>query len=274
MKTKPIIGINADFRPASSEHIALTWIQTGYHDQITGAKTDKSPGGIPLIIPPLADDKDLQQCLDQMDGIVLGGCALDLDPRRLGLDKHPATKPMPTRREDFDRRLCKLAVEMQLPILAIGAGMQTLNVVCGGTLFQHIPEDIPRAFQHRDPVERTLRHIINIVPGTRMDVMYGPGEIRVNSDHHMCVDQLAPLFKVSATAPDGVIEAFESTDEDWFCVGVQWHPQSDTASALDMQAFEIFLEACVDRQAGVGTGAAPVILPFPQKATRKVAASA
>ena len=243
MKTKPIIGINADFRPASSEHIALTWIQTGYHDQITGAKTDKSPGGIPLIIPPLADDKDLQQCLNQMDGIVLGGCALDLDPRRLGLDKHPATKPMPTRREDFDRRLCKMAVEMQLPILAIGAGMQTLNVVCGGTLFQHIPEDIPRAFQHRDPVERTLRHIINIVPGTRMDVMYGPGEIRVNSDHHMCVDQLAPLFKVSATAPDGVIEAFESADDDWFCVGVQWHPQSDTASALDMQAFEIFLEA-------------------------------
>ena len=127
MNTKPIIGINADFRPASNEHIALTWIQTGYYDQITGAKTDKSPGGIPLIIPPLADDKDLQQCLGQLDGIVLGGCSLDLDPRRLGLDKHPAAKPMPTRREDFDRRLCKLAVEMRLPILAIGAGMQTVS---------------------------------------------------------------------------------------------------------------------------------------------------
>ena len=121
-----------------------------------------------------------------------------------------------------------------LPILAIGAGMQTVNVVCGGTLFQHIPEDFPKAIQHRDHVERTLRHIINIVPGTRMDVMYGPGEIRVNSDHHMCVDQLAPLFKVSATAPDGVIEAYESVDDDWFCVGVQWHPESDTAAALDI----------------------------------------
>ena len=274
MSSKPVIGINADFRPASSEHIALTWIQSGYYDQVTGAKTAKSPGGIPMVIPPLADDDDLRQCLKQMDGIVLGGCTLDLDPRRLGLDKHPATKPMPTRREDFDRRLCKMAVEMKLPILAIGAGMQTLNVVCGGTLFQHIPEDISRALQHRDQVERTLRHIINIVPGTRMDAMYGPGEIRVNSDHHMSVDQLAPMFKVSAAATDGVVEAFESTDEDWFCVGVQWHPQSETASALDMQVFEIFLEACVDRRAGVNSSSAPVILPFPQKASRKVAASA
>ncbi len=273
MSTKPIIGINADFRPASNEHIALTWIQTGYYDQITGAKTDKSPGGIPLIIPPLADDKDLQQCLSGLDGIVLGGCSLDLDPRRLGLDKHPAAKPMPTRREDFDRRLCKLAVEMKLPILAIGAGMQTVNVVCGGTLFQHIPEDIPRAFQHRDQVERTLRHIINIVPGTRIDKMYGPGEIRVNSDHHMCVDQLAPRFKVSATAPDGVVEAFESIEEDWFCVGVQWHPESETAAALDMQVFEIFLESCIDRRSGISTSTAPIILQFPQQKTAKKVAA-
>ena len=274
MSSKPVIGVNADFRPASNEHIALSWIQSGYYDQVSGAKTAKSPGGIPMIIPPLADDDDLRQCLKQMDGVVLGGCTLDLDPRRLGLDKHPATKPMPTRREDFDRRICKMAVEMKLPILAIGAGMQTLNVVCGGTLFQHIPEYIQRSLQHRDPVERTLRHIINIVPGTRMDAMYGPGEIRVNSDHHMSVDQLAPMFRVSATATDGVVEAFESIDEEWFCVGVQWHPQSETASALDMQVFEIFLEACVDRRAGVSSNAAPVILPFPQKAGRKMAASA
>ena len=186
-------------------------------------------------------DEDLRELLSRCEGVVLGGSSLDLDPKRLGLDKHPATKPMATRREDFDRRLAKMAVEMRLPILAIGSGMQTVNVICGGTLFQHIPEDVARPIQHRDHVERTLRHIINIVPGTRMDAMYGPGEIRVNSDHHMCVDQLAPVFKASATAPDGVIEAFESVDDDWFCVGVQWHPESDTAAALDMQAFEIFM---------------------------------
>ncbi len=265
---KPFIGINADFRPASNEHIALSWITSGYYDQINSAKTAKSPGGIPMIIPPLPDDKDLKHFLNRVDGVVLGGCSMDLDPRHLGLDKHPATRPMPTRREDFDRRLCKMAVEMRLPILAIGVGMQTLNVTCGGTLFQHIPEDIPRALQHRDPVERTLRHILNIVPGTRMDVMYGPGEIRVNSDHHMAVDVLSPLFKVSSMATDGVVESYESVSDDWFCVGVQWHPESDTASALDMQVFELFLEACVDRM----SGAEPAIIPFPQKASRRVAA--
>ena len=274
MNSKPIIAVNADFRPASAEHIALTWLPSGYFDQISGAKTTKSPGGIPMIVPPLAEEDDLRALLENCDGVLLAGCSLDLDPRRLGFDKHPATKPMATRREDFDRRLARMAVEMRLPILAIGAGMQTVNVVCGGTLFQHIPEDFPKAIQHRDHVERTLRHIINIVPGTRMDVMYGPGEIRVNSDHHMCVDQLAPVFKASATAPDGVIEAFESVDDDWFCVGVQWHPESDTAAALDMQAFEIFLEACVDRLAGTGTETAPMTIPFTQKVSRKAVAAA
>jgi putative glutamine amidotransferase len=88
----------------------------------------------------------------------------------------------------------------------------------------------------------------------------------------MCVDQLAPQFKVSATAPDGVIEAYESVNDDWFCVGVQWHPESDTAAALDMQVFEIFLEACVDRVAGVESS--PTILPFRQPAARKAVAAA
>ena len=88
------------------------------------------------------------------------------------------------------------------------------------------------------------RHIIDIVPGTRIDAIYGPGEIRINSSHHQSVDQLAAPFQVSALAPDGVIEAYESIEENWYCVGVQWHPESETASALDMQIFQNFMEAC------------------------------
>lgn len=248
---KPVVGINGDFRAARKDGCALSWFNTGYYDCVTAA------GGLPLLVPPLADDKDLKQFLDQLDGLVLAGCTMDLDPVRMGLDKHPATRPMPSRREDFDRRLCKLAVERQLPILAVGGGMQTLNVVCGGTLHQHIPEDLPKALHHRDPVEATLRHIIEIVPGTRMDHIYGPGEIRVNSQHHMAIHQVAAPFKVSATAPDGVVEAIESVDEDWFCVGVQWHPENETASALDMQVFETFLDACR------GTGA--MVIPMPTR---------
>lgn len=248
MQAKPLIGINGDFRAARKDAIALSWFNSGYYDSLTAS------GALPALIPPLADDKDLEQFLSRLDGLVLGGCNFDLDPVRLGMQKHPATRAMPSRREDFDRRLCKLAAEMSLPTLAIGSGMQTMNVICGGTLVQHIPEAFPKPLHHRDPVESTLRHIIEIVPGTRIDHIYGPGEIRVNSQHHMAVDQVAGPFQVSASAPDGVIEAYETTSDDWYCLGVQWHPESETASALDMQVFENFLEACTDSE--------PVILPI------------
>lgn len=251
MSTKPLIGMNGEFRAARKETIPLSWFNTGYYDSITAA------GGLPMPIPPLADDDDLKQYLQQLDGLVLAGCNLDMDPIRLGMAKHPATRVMPIRREDFDRRLCKMAVEMKIPILAIGVGMQMLNLVCGGILYQHIPEDVIEPLHHRDPVESTLRHIIDIVPQTRIDEIYGPGEIRVNSQHHMAVDQVAKPFRVSATAPDGVVEAYESISDDWFCLGVQWHPENESSSALDMQVFQAFLEACSQPE--------PVILSMPSK---------
>lgn len=245
MSRKPLIGINLEYRAERKDVFALSWSNSGYYDSVTAA------GGLPTLIPPLADDDDLKQYLQMLDGLVLCGCNLDLDPVRLGMEKHPTSRPMPIRREDFDRRLCKLAVEMRIPILAIGSGMQTLNVICGGTLHQHIPEDFMKPLHHRDSVENTLRHVLDIVPGTRADKIYGPGEIRVNSQHHMAVDQVASLFKVSATCPDGVTEAYESIHEDWFCLGVQWHPENDSASALDMQVFENFLDACLEPEAAI-----------------------
>ena len=255
MSSKPVIAINGDFRPTRADSPALTWFQTGYYDSVTAA------GGLPLLLPPFASDDDLKQIMNQVDGVILSGCAMDLDPIRLGMERHPHTRPMPVRREDFDRRLCKLAIERRLPILAIGGGMQLLNVLCGGTIFQHVMEEWPRALHHRDAVETCLRHIIEIVPGSRVDAMYGPGEIRVNSQHHQAVDQVASPFVVSAKAPDGIIEAYESKDHAWWCVGVQWHPENESASALDMQVFEQFLQG-VKRSAETE----PVLLPLRKSA--------
>lgn len=238
MKTKPVIGINGDFRAARKDATALSWFNSGYYDSVSAA------GGLPLLLPPLAEDDDLRQIMGQIDAVVLAGCTQDLDPIRLGMEVHPHTRPMPVRREEFDRRLCQMAVKMRLPILAVGSGMQLLNVICGGTLFQHIPEDVAKALHHRDAVEKPNRHIIEIVEGTRCWDIYGPGEIRVNSDHHMAVNQLAGCFRMSAQSPDGIVECYESIDDDWFCVGVQWHPEDDTASALDQQVFQTLIEAC------------------------------
>lgn len=246
---KPLIAINGDYRASRADSVALSWFNGGYFDSVTAA------GGIPILVPPLAEDEDLERILDGVQGLVLAGCTMDLDPVRLGLNTHPATRVMPSRREDFDRRLCKMAVEKRIPVLAIGLGMQTLNVITGGSLYQHIDEDLPNALCHRDNVENVLRHVLDIVPGTRVDAIYGPGEIRVNSHHHMAVNQLSSLFRVSATCPDGVIEAYESIDESWFCLGVQWHPESENSSALDMQVFEHFVDSCIP--------AAPEILQMP-----------
>ncbi len=242
-KSKPIIGITGDFRPERYNGAALSWFNSGYYDSVNAS------GGLPMLLAPVESDDDLHQMLENVTGIVLSGCNLDLDPSRMKMHAHPSVKVMPKRREDFDRRVAEYAIQKRIPILAIGSGMQLVNILCGGTLFQHVPEDIPRAIHHRDPVEQNLRHVLEIVPGTRLDSIYGPGEVRVNSAHHMAVRDLSGRFRVSATCPDGVVEAYESIEEDWFCLGVQWHPESSTASALDLQIFEAFTEAAAKEAA-------------------------
>lgn len=247
---RPVIGITGDFRPERYDGAALSWFNTGYYDSVIAA------GGMPVLLPPFDSEELIIRAMDMLDGIVLAGCNLDLDPSRMKMHPHPAVKIMPKRREDFDRRVTEIAIERRLPILAIGSGMQLVNVLCGGTLFQHIPEELPRALHHRDPVEKNLRHVLEIVPGTRVDMIYGPGEVRVNSNHHMAINDLSSRFRVSATCPDGVIEAYESVDDNWFCLGVQWHPESNTASALDLQIFEAFVESTVPQTASVPVSAA------------------
>ena len=234
---KPLIGITGDFRPERYNGEALSWFNTGYYDSVIGA------GGLPILMPPYDTEEDIRQILDGLGGIVLAGCNLDLEPVRMGLRLNPSVRTMPRRREDFDRMVAEMAIEMRIPVLAVGSGMQLVNVLCGGSVHTHIPEDVPRALHHRDTVEKNLRHVLEIVPGTKMDAIYGPGEVRVNSHHHMAVNELAGRFRVSATCPDGIIEAYESVSHDWYCMGVQWHPESATASALDIQIFESFIEA-------------------------------
>jgi putative glutamine amidotransferase len=232
---KPLIGLNADFRSARKDSPALSYISAGYYDAITAA------GGIPVMIPPLADADDVSRVLDQLDGVVMVGGA-DLDPRRDGFMLHPSVRTMEERREDFDRMLMEQVADRRMPVLAIGVGMQLLNVSQGGNLFLHVPEDMPKALPHKDPLDRAHRHALEVVPGTLMSRVYGDGEIRVNSTHHMAVDQVADGFMVTARCPDGVVEAIESVQPDWLAVGTQFHPESESASALDLRIFEEFIE--------------------------------
>lgn len=246
MIAKPLIGLNADYRAAKKDSPAFSFVQSGYYDSIIRA------GGLPVVIPPVAEESDLVAILDKLDGVVMVG-GNDLDPRRDGFMLHPSLRLMDPRREAFDRLLMDLVARRRMPVLAIGAAMQLLNVSQGGNLFLHIPEDMPKALPHRDSLDPAHRHALEVTPGSLMERVYGEGEIRVNSFHHMAIDEVAPGFEVTARCPDGVVEAIECQIEGWLAIGTQFHPEAETASALDLRIFEEFL-------AGLGAESLPMRL--------------
>ncbi len=239
MVQKPVIGLNADFRSARKDSPAFSYLCSGYYDSLSKADA------IPLVIPPLKEKADLDRVLDLLDGVVLIG-GYDLDPRRDGYMLHPSVRPLDARREDFDRMLMQSIVRRRMPVFGIGAGMQLLNVSLGGTLFLHIPEDVPHALPHLDATDRFHRHALEVVPGSLLEQVYGEGEIRVNSMHHMAIDDLAAGLGVTARCPDGIVEAVESTMSDWFAMGTQFHPECDSASALDLRIFEEFVTGATE----------------------------
>jgi len=236
MKDRPLIGINTDYRANAKGRSPHCFMHSGYYDVLLSANA------LPVLIPPLTKEHDLAPILDRLDGVMLTG-GDDLDPKKMGLAPHPSVTVMSERRETADRLLCKLIQQRKMPVLGIGLGMQELNVVNGGGIFLHLPEDLPRSIPHRDPQGGVHRHTVIMEPGTRLEEIYGPGEIRVNSYHHQGIRKLAPIFRSAAVAPDGLIEAFEGKDAGWWVVGVQWHPENEGNISLDMQLIESFTEA-------------------------------
>jgi putative glutamine amidotransferase len=231
MRKKPLIGMNAEYRTGKKDAPSFSYVASGYYDSVSAV------GGVPVVIPPLTEAEDLNRILDLLDGVVLVGGA-DLDPRNDGYMLHPSTRLMDSRREESDRLLMKLIAKRKIPVFGIGSGMQLINVSQGGNLYLHIPEDLPKAIPHSDSLDTAHRHGLEVVPGTLMERVFGDGEIRVNSMHHMAVDELATPFKVSARSPDGVIEAFESKTDQWWVLATQFHPEAISASALDVRIFE------------------------------------
>jgi putative glutamine amidotransferase len=174
--------------------------------------------------------------------VLLGGC--DVNPARYGEARHPQTEDPDDQRDRLECSLIAEALERDLPILAICRGMQVLNVQHGGTLVQHL-EPVER--HRQQPNDKSVSaHCIEIAPGTKLARIAGV-EIRreVNSRHHQAVARLGQGLVVSATDPrDGVIEAIERPDKR-FVVGVQWHPENQTAErdSIARKLFDAFAAA-------------------------------
>jgi putative glutamine amidotransferase len=216
-------------------------------------KSIERAGGDPLVLKPERDV--LPDALDQCDGVLLTGGA-DIDPARYGeIDRHSSVEIDATR-DEYEVGLTQLALERQLPLLAICRGAQLLNVVAGGTLVQDIPSSLPSPVTHRRAkparVKKTRAHDVALVPGTRTARLLETaatrnGQVPVNSRHHQSVKQIAPGFVVSATAPDGIVEAIERAGRG-FCVGVQWHPENYWRTGEFSQLFEGLVEAAAERR--------------------------
>ncbi|MSR32436.1 MAG: hypothetical protein EXR99_13130 [Gemmataceae bacterium] len=145
--------------------------------------------------------------------------------------------------------LCAWCKQHEFPILGIDHGLHALNLALNGTIFPDLSRGLPEALQHKHPPERGLRHAILVQPDTRLSEIYGEGEIVVNSEHRSGIQKLGRGLKISATALDGVVEGVEAISEEWFALGVQWHPGSGTASGLDIQVFRGLVDAAKERVA-------------------------
>jgi len=222
---KPRIGIT----PSPTEDQLAHGTFTRYAMAAPYVEAVLAAGGIPIVLPP--QDDHAAELLEMVDALLLSGGG-DVDPARFGDDEtHPETYGVHALRDRFELGLVAVALERDLPLLAICRGTQVLNVALGGTLIQHLPDQHhgPVAIIHRQH-ERGLAsddigHDVDVEAGSLLArATDGAPTLGVNSYHHQAIRELAPGLVATAHAADGVVEAVE-VPAATFALGVQWHPE-------------------------------------------------
>jgi putative glutamine amidotransferase len=189
----------------------------------------RGAGLLPFVVPPL-DPADADATLEGVAGLVLTG-GEDVNPARYGADQHPELGDTHDGRDAFEIALVSAARARALPTLAICRGIQILNVALGGTLVQDIPSEWQDPIVHDGEWARTARvHEVDVSAGSRLARALGTERPVVNSMHHQAVGTVASSLATVARAPDGIVEGVEWPSDDWWMVGVQWHPEELTAS--------------------------------------------
>jgi len=236
---RPVIGITLDSEPPGG-YSKLPWyaLRENYCGAVAAA------GGLPV---PLPHEPELAaDYLARIDGLVVTGGAFDVDPALFGAGTRHATVKTKDRRTAFELAILRLCHESDKPVLGICGGEQLLNVVLGGTLIQHIPDEITGALAHEQPNPRTEPgHDITVVSGTLLHRCTGRLSMSVNSAHHQAVKSVGPGIVVNATASDGVIEGIEDPRRR-FCLGVEWHPEY-AIDPGDSRIFDAFVAAANGR---------------------------
>ena len=182
-------------------------------------------GGAPILIPLLEDEQALQGIYGRLDGLLLAGGG-DVEPRHFGQERLAKLAGVDHPRDRVELLLIRRAFEDDLPTLAICRGVQMLAVALGGTLVQDIPAQIPGALRHNFPdhPRNYLAHEVVAESGSHLADLLGAERTGVNSFHHQSVQDVPSTLRVTAHAPDGVVEAVEAPTRR-FMLGVQWHPE-------------------------------------------------
>ena len=187
-------------------------------------------GAIPLIIAFPDDvskvDQLAQDYVQLIDGLMLPG-GPDVDPTFYGEEPHPKIGMTLYQKDRFEIALIKAALAADKPIFGICRGIQIMNVAMGGTLYQDLESQYPELkIQHpQATLGQFATHHVELTAGSKLAKLYGQSTIKVNSRHHQAVKAVGKGLKVTAVAPDGVVEGMESTDTDLF-LGVQWPPEN------------------------------------------------
>jgi putative glutamine amidotransferase len=212
----------------------------------------RAAGLVPLVVPPLSE-AELTGVVEAVHGIVLTG-GEDVDPAEFGAVRHPQTQDPHKERDTCELALVRIAREMRIPTLAICRGMQVVNVALGGTLIQDIPSERPSDIKHDRSSERTMRvHEVRVAPQSKLARALGGTSITVNSSHHQAVDRVPVELRVTAHAPDGIVEGAEWTSDDWWMLAVQWHPEElvTDGKKWDRGLFHEFAAAVQERRSAL-----------------------
>lgn len=231
---KPVIGLIA----LVDEGRDSFWMLPGYMNGIAAA------GGIGVMLPLTAEEDDLREILSRFDGFLFTG-GHDVDPGLYGQEKTELCGDLCPGRDAMEARLLALALEKDKPVFGICRGLQLMNAVLGGTLYQDIVSQFSTHTNHRmaAPYGRA-EHEVKILPDTPFGRWGIPETIGVNSCHHQGLDTLSPRMAPMAVAPDGLVEAAYLPGKSFACA-VQWHPEffpvTDPVSGI---IFRAFVEAC------------------------------
>jgi putative glutamine amidotransferase len=220
---RPVIGLPADRRMIG--HHPFHAVGEKYLTAVADAA-----GGVPLVIPALADRSGVAEILDIVDGLVFTGSPSNVEPAHYkGPNSVPGTLH-DAARDATTLPLIPAAIARGIPVLGICRGFQEMNVAFGGTLHQRLYE-VQGFKDHREDESQPLdiqygpAHDVLLEPGGVLRGLAGADTIRVNSLHSQGVDRLGTGLLVEARSPDGVIEAFRVQSARSFALAVQWHPE-------------------------------------------------